>query len=157
MNIKTKTIAAALSLALVVGLSPAAAFAAPTGEGSIAPAQAPALQTQKVTDVESATEAMVKTCDALPAPSKVKFSDNKIVLKAMNAIGEFYVYGDEEGVTDDLSVDSCDAWTSMKQIALLQALEQAFGITFDIEESIEMDSVEAIREVLEARGLSLDE
>ena len=63
----------------------------------------------------------------------------------------------EEGVTDDLSVDSCDAWTSMKQIALLQALEQAFRITFDIEESIEMDSVEAIREVLEARGLSLDE
>ena len=101
MNIKTKTIAAALSLALVVGLSPAAAFAAPASEGAIAPAQAPALQTQKVTDVESATEAMVKTCDALPAPSKVKFSDNKKVLKAMNAIGEFYVYGDEEGVTDE--------------------------------------------------------
>lgn len=61
-----------------------------------------------------------------------------------------------DDVTDDLSLDTCDAWTSMAHIGLLSALESAYGITFEIEESIEMDSVEAIREVLEARGISLD-
>jgi acyl carrier protein len=61
-----------------------------------------------------------------------------------------------ESVTDDLSLDTCPAWTSMTHIALLNALESHYGITFEIEESIEMDSVEAIREVLEARGIALD-
>lgn len=62
-----------------------------------------------------------------------------------------------ERVTDDLTIDSCDEWTSMKQVALVSSLESAYSVEFDIMESIEMDSVGAIREVLEAKGVAVDE
>ena len=61
-----------------------------------------------------------------------------------------------ERVSDSLSIDDCDEWTSMKQVALISALESAYATELDIMESIEMDSVGAIREVLEGKGVELD-
>lgn len=61
-----------------------------------------------------------------------------------------------EDVVDDLSIDGCAEWTSMKQVSLVSALESAYSTEFDIMESIEMDSVGAIREVLEGKGIELD-
>ena len=61
-----------------------------------------------------------------------------------------------EEVTDELSLDTCAAWTSLAHIALLSALEAEFATDFDIEESIEMDSVGSIRTVLENKGIELD-
>lgn len=62
----------------------------------------------------------------------------------------------EERVGDALTIDDCDEWTSMKQVALISALESAYSTEFDIMESIEMDSVGAIREVLEGKGIDVD-
>lgn len=62
----------------------------------------------------------------------------------------------EERVSDDLCIDDCDEWTSMKQVALISALESACAVEFDIMESIEMDSVGAIREVLRDKGIDVD-
>lgn len=59
-------------------------------------------------------------------------------------------------VSDALSIDDCDEWTSMKQVALVSALESAYAVEFDIMESIEMDSVGAIREVLRDKGIDVD-
>ena len=58
-----------------------------------------------------------------------------------------------ERVSDSLSIDDCDEWTSMKQVALISALEGAYATEFDIIESIEMDSIGAILEVLESKGI----
>ncbi|OUO46796.1 hypothetical protein B5F79_06285 [Olsenella sp. An285] len=62
----------------------------------------------------------------------------------------------EDRVSDDLTIDDCDEWTSMKQVALVSALESAYAVEFDIMESIEMDSVGAIREVLRDKGIDVD-
>ena len=62
----------------------------------------------------------------------------------------------EERVSDGLTIDDCDEWTSMKQVALVSALESAYAVEFDIMESIEMDSVGAIREVLRDKGIDVD-
>lgn len=58
-----------------------------------------------------------------------------------------------ESVTDELSIDDCAEWTSIKQVALISELESAYGVEFDIMESIEMDSVGAIRDVLSGKGV----
>lgn len=58
-----------------------------------------------------------------------------------------------ESVTDELSIDDCVEWTSIKQVALISELESAYGVEFDIMESIEMDSVGAIRDVLSGKGV----
>lgn len=62
----------------------------------------------------------------------------------------------EDRVSDSLCIDDCDEWTSMKQVALVSALESAYAVEFDIMESIEMDSVGAIREVLRDKGIDVD-
>lgn len=62
----------------------------------------------------------------------------------------------EDRVSDDLTIDDCDEWTSMKQVALVSALESAYAVEFDIMESIEMDSVGAIREILRDKGIDVD-
>lgn len=61
-----------------------------------------------------------------------------------------------DAVNDDLSLDNCAEWTSLTHIALLTNLESTYGIQFDIEESIEMDSVGSIREILSSKGVVLD-
>lgn len=63
---------------------------------------------------------------------------------------------DPSEVVDDLNIDNCDTWTSLTHVALLSALESAYGVQFDIEESIEMDSIASIKDVLHNKGVSLD-
>lgn len=62
-----------------------------------------------------------------------------------------------ERVNDELSLDNCPEWTSLEHIALITALESEYSVQFDIEDSIEMDSVGSIREVLEGKGINVDE
>lgn len=62
-----------------------------------------------------------------------------------------------ERVNDELSLDTCPEWTSLEHIALITALESEYSVQFDIEDSIEMDSVGSIREVLEGKGINVDE
>ena len=62
----------------------------------------------------------------------------------------------EERVDDSLALDTCDEWTSLAQIALMSALESTYATNFDIMESIEMDSVGAIREILTNKGIDVN-
>ena len=64
---------------------------------------------------------------------------------------------DANRVTDELSLDNCPEWTSLTHIALISELESTYGVEFDIEESIEMDSVESIRSILRSKDVSLDD
>lgn len=59
----------------------------------------------------------------------------------------------EERVSDELTLDNCPEWTSLAQVSLLASLESAYAISFDIMESISMDSVAAIRQVLTDKGV----
>lgn len=64
---------------------------------------------------------------------------------------------DVNRVTDELSLDNCPEWTSLVHIALISKLESTYDIEFDIEESIEMDSVASIRNVLHSKDVNLDD
>lgn len=64
---------------------------------------------------------------------------------------------DVNRVTDDLSLDNCPEWTSLVHIALISRLESTYGVEFDIEESIEMDSVASIRGILHSKDVNLDD
>ena len=64
---------------------------------------------------------------------------------------------DVDRVTDELSLDNCPEWTSLMHIALISELESTYGVEFDIEESIEMDSVASIRSILRSKDVNLDD
>lgn len=64
---------------------------------------------------------------------------------------------DVDRVTDELSLDNCPEWTSLMHIALISELESTYGVEFDIEESIEMDSVASIRSILRSKDVKLDD
>lgn len=64
---------------------------------------------------------------------------------------------DVDRVTDELSLDNCPEWTSLMHIALISELESTYGVEFDIEESIEMDSVVSIRSILRSKDVNLDD
>lgn len=64
---------------------------------------------------------------------------------------------DVNRVTDELSLDNCPEWTSLMHIALISELESTYGVEFDIEESIEMDSVASIRSILRSKDVNLDD
>jgi acyl carrier protein len=52
-------------------------------------------------------------------------------------------------VTDALSFGDHAAWDSLTHIKLIEAIEQAYGVTIGDEEMLELTSVQAIREFVE--------
>lgn len=57
-------------------------------------------------------------------------------------------------VTDALAFRETREWDSVHHISLMLALEEAFGITFDDDDIVEMTSVGAIRARLRGRGVA---
>jgi len=53
-----------------------------------------------------------------------------------------------ERVDDSLTREDVDGWDSMTHLTLVLALEQAFGVSFEPEESAGLASVGAVREAL---------
>ncbi len=51
-------------------------------------------------------------------------------------------------VSDADSVHTIPAWDSVRHISLIVALEERFGVTFDIDEIPALNSVQAISEAL---------
>ncbi len=49
-------------------------------------------------------------------------------------------------VTDALSFGDHAAWDSLTHIKLIEAIEQAYGVTISDEEMLELSNVQAIRE-----------
>jgi citrate synthase len=56
-------------------------------------------------------------------------------------------------VTDALAFQQSREWDSLNHISLMLSLEEAFDVTFDDDEIVEMTSVAAIRESLRRRGV----
>lgn len=54
-------------------------------------------------------------------------------------------------VTTELAVGSIPQWDSMGQLAIVSALEEAFGITFDVDELFEVENVGDFIKLLDAQ------
>ena len=54
-------------------------------------------------------------------------------------------------IDDDLEVGGTKEWDSLGHIGLIVALEKEFKLTFDVDETLEMDNVYDIVEILEER------
>lgn len=58
----------------------------------------------------------------------------------------------EAQITEDTSPDTVPAWDSVTHLNLVMAIEEAFGVSFTPEETMEMTSVKLIRLLLEEKG-----
>ena len=60
---------------------------------------------------------------------------------------------DAAGLTDEDGRDTVPAWTSRKQIELVVALEERYGVVFGNEDVFAARTVGAVREVLRGKGV----
>ena len=55
-------------------------------------------------------------------------------------------------LSDEVSQQSCERWSSLYHMALVVALEDHFGVSFSMEEMTAMTSLPAIVDVLKRHG-----
>lgn len=58
---------------------------------------------------------------------------------------------DPRSITIDTTQNDFPAWDSMGHVALVSSLEQAFGLSFDVDEVMEKENVRQIIRIIEAR------
>ena len=58
-------------------------------------------------------------------------------------------------ITPELQKDDVGPWHSLKQMDLVMSLEQAYGVTLEIEDIVRMQSVAEIMAVLNEKGASV--
>jgi acyl carrier protein len=58
---------------------------------------------------------------------------------------------DEQEITIETTPNDVSAWDSMGHVSLASSLEQAFGLTFDVDDLMEMESVRAICRVVQSK------
>lgn len=64
------------------------------------------------------------------------------------------VFGVSVGDIDEgASIDTVDAWDSLKHLNLVLALEERFGVTLTEQETVEILNYEIIRSVLREHGV----
>ncbi len=56
-------------------------------------------------------------------------------------------------ITEGLTKDQISSWDSLRQMDLVNSLEEAFGIVFEMEEIFKMNSTDAIIDVLKLKGV----
>jgi acyl carrier protein len=56
-------------------------------------------------------------------------------------------------ITDDSSVDNIEEWDSLKHLTLVISLEEAFNISFTMDETVEILSLQLIKLVLNEHGV----
>lgn len=57
----------------------------------------------------------------------------------------------KEDVTEQSSIGDFDSWDSMAQLAILNSVEEAFDISFDPEEMMDLEDVSDIVKAVEAK------
>jgi acyl carrier protein len=62
---------------------------------------------------------------------------------------------DPQQISAEASNQTVASWTSLGHLRLMANLEQAFGVRFTMEEMTAMSSVQAIEDVLAARGVEV--
>jgi acyl carrier protein len=66
------------------------------------------------------------------------------------------VFGVEIGqITEEASIDTIEAWDSVRHLNLVLALEERFGISFTEQETVEILNYELIRVILRDHGVDL--
>ena len=58
---------------------------------------------------------------------------------------------DPETVTIDTTPNDIQAWNSMGHVELASSLEGAFGLTFDVDDLMEMENVKAILRIVQSK------
>jgi acyl carrier protein len=58
---------------------------------------------------------------------------------------------DPETVTIDTTPNDIPAWNSMGHVELASSLECAFGLTFDVDDLMEMENVKAILRIVQSK------
>jgi len=58
---------------------------------------------------------------------------------------------DPRTITMDTSPDNVPAWDSMGHVTLASSLESAFGLTFDVDDLMEMENVREICRVVQSK------
>jgi acyl carrier protein len=58
---------------------------------------------------------------------------------------------DPQSVTIETKPSDIPGWDSMGHVALVSSLEQAFGVSFDVDEVMEMEDVRQILRIVEGR------
>jgi len=58
---------------------------------------------------------------------------------------------DPETVTLDTTPDDVPAWDSMGHVTLASSLEQTFGLTFDVDDLMEMENVREICRIVQSK------
>jgi acyl carrier protein len=56
-------------------------------------------------------------------------------------------------VTPEIAVGSIPQWDSMAQLAIVSALEEAFSLTFDVDELFEVENVGDFIKLLDNQGI----
>jgi acyl carrier protein len=66
------------------------------------------------------------------------------------------VFGVDVGqITEDASIDTIDAWDSVRHLNLVLALEERFAVSFTEQETVEILNYELIRVILRDHGVDL--
>ncbi len=60
-----------------------------------------------------------------------------------------------QSLSDDSSIENVQEWDSLRQLSILLALENAYGITITTDQALDMNSISAIRALLTEHGLEL--
>jgi acyl carrier protein len=58
---------------------------------------------------------------------------------------------DEEMINEKASADSIEGWDSLKQMNIIVAIEEEFGILFDEDEAILSNSFSSLSELIKAK------
>jgi len=80
---------------------------------------------------------------------------DKTTLKIRPELVELFedIFEDYEGeINADTSPDNVPGWDSLKQIALVNGIEQSFGISLSMDEMHEIQSVGDIEKILDRHG-----
>lgn len=59
----------------------------------------------------------------------------------------------ESAIVEESGMDQTENWDSLKQVGLMTAVEAAFGVSASFDETMEANTVSAIREILALRGI----
>lgn len=54
---------------------------------------------------------------------------------------------DDQQLRGDMSSDNMEEWDSIASMSLVMKLEEAFGIKYEFDDIVQMDSLEAIKKV----------
>jgi len=77
-------------------------------------------------------------------------SDQDVLTKVQQAFKNAFDV-DPQAVTIDTTASDISAWDSVGHLSLAGSLEEAFGITLDVDELMEMESVREIVRIISSK------